>query len=104
MSTADLPQTSQLPSDSKRSLLALLARDLLAAKPGPLSVTDSLGELVIYTLPRDAREQASRALQMASPEELARIRGRASASGDTMSFEEALNLPYDPAEDSNPAR
>jgi hypothetical protein len=104
MSTANLPQTADLPAETKRRLLALLVRDLLSTSPGPLSVTDGLGEVVVYTVPLDARDKAVQAIQCASPEELFEIERRASAAGDAISFDEALNLPFDPGSGPDQSR
>ena len=104
MSTADLPATAHLPFDSKRELLARLARELLAGRVGPISVADSNGELVVYSVPDDARAKAETALRNVSASEAAELRRRSNALEDSFSFEEALSLPPSEAEGSDRSR
>ena len=102
MATAELPPTSHLTFESKRELLAVLARDLLTAKPGPLSVTDTLGEFVVYSVPLNARAIARAALHDATEEYRIELRRRATTVEDSLSFEEVLSLPAQPDGASNP--
>lgn len=83
----------ELSTETKRQLLALLARDLMAASGAPVSVADAAGELVVYSVPADARARAERAMRAASPEYLAELERRASTPEDSMSLEEVLRLP-----------
>jgi hypothetical protein len=92
MSTANLPAIESLSTEAKRQLLARLARDLMAASGEPLSVEDAAGEVVVYTVPADARARAERAMREASPEFLAELRRRAETLEDSFSHEEALRL------------
>ena len=92
MSTADLPVTDTLSVEAKRQLLARLARELLPATGGPLSVRDAAGEVVVYAVPPDARARAERAIREASPEYLAELRRRAATPEQSMSLEEVLQL------------
>ena len=104
MSTADLPATAHLPFDSKRELLARLARELLADKAGPISLADSKGELVVYSVPENARAKAETALRNVSASEASELRRRSNALEDSFSFEEALRLPLSEAEGSDQSR
>ncbi len=87
-----------LPAETKRQLLAMLARDLLPASGAALSVTDAGGEVVVYAIPADARARAERAMREASPEYLAELQRRAATPEDSFSVEEALGLPDSPAD------
>ena len=102
MATAELPPTSHLTFESKRELLALLARDLLTAKPGPLSVTDAIGEFVVYSIPPNARAIARAALHDATEEYRIELHRRATTVEDSLSFEEVLSLPIQPDGASDP--
>ncbi len=81
-----------LSPETKRQLLAMLARDLLTASGTPLSVTDATGEVVVYAIPADARARAERAMREATPERLAELRRRAATPENSFSHEEALKL------------
>jgi hypothetical protein len=99
MSTTNLPAIDGLSTEAKRQLLALLARDLLASSVAPLSVADGAGgEIVVYTVPPDARARAERAMREATPERLAELRRRAATPDNSFSLEEVLRLPDTPAD------
>ena len=93
MTTSDLPAISQLSPEAKRRLFALLARDLLGEKARSFSFQDAVGEVAVYAVPAGARAIAEKALRDASPEQLAELRERAATLNQSMSLEEAMQLP-----------
>ena len=60
MSNSDIPAVDHLSIEAKRQLLAILARDLLRARSGLISVEDAAGEVFVYAIPPDARTRASK--------------------------------------------
>src|SRR5690349_21634649 len=93
MSAANLPSIDSLSVEAKRQLLAQLARDLVSPAGEPLSVRDeTVGEVVVYVVPPDARARAERAMREAAPERLAELQRRAETPEDSFSLEEALGL------------
>ena len=81
-----------LPAETKRQLLAMLARDLLPTSGASLSVSDAAGEVVVYAVPADARARAERAMREATPERLAELQRRAATPENSFSVEELLKL------------
>jgi hypothetical protein len=104
MATADLPPVSHLSVESKRKLLAVLARDLLASSPGPAGVLDAGGGVFVYQVPADARAKAEKAVREATPEQRAEYRRRIATRDQSISFEEALRLPPDPDPEPSQSR
>jgi hypothetical protein len=98
MSPTNLPAIDALSVEAKRQLLAKLARDLLATSTAPLSVEDAAGEVVIYTVPPDARARAERAMREADPARLAELRRRAATPEKSFSVEEVLGAVDSPAD------
>lgn len=92
---------AKLSTDEKRTLLAKLARDLIDKQRGPISVQDAAGELIVYSIPRDARKRAQRAIRDASLDEIAELQRRASTFKNSMSLDEATHLPPDRGPESN---
>lgn len=80
-----------LPAETKRQLLAMLARELMDAS-GAVSVADAAGEVVVYAIPADARARAERAMREATPAYLAELQLRAATPEKSFSHEEALKL------------
>jgi hypothetical protein len=93
MATANLPEITQLSSEEKRQLFAILARDLLHPGRGPLTVEDATGELLLYEVPAESRALAERALREADPTYLAELLERAATTEQSLSLEEAIRLP-----------
>lgn len=95
MTTTELPAIDHLSLESKRSLLAKLARELTAGTFGSISVTDAIGELMVYRVPTNAKKIAEEYARSLTKEEVAELRRRALDTENTFSFEEALNLPWE---------
>jgi hypothetical protein len=92
MSTAELPATDHLSDDAKRRLLARLARELMSRSGATVSVTDAAGEVVVYTIPADARARAERAMREATPEQRAELDRRSTSLDKTFTLEQAKQL------------
>lgn len=80
----------QLPTETKRQLLAALARDLLPPSGAAVTVNDGAGEVTVYVVPPDARARAERAMRAATPERIAELQRRAATPDNSFSVEEVL--------------
>src|SRR6266540_4270471 len=93
MSTIPAPSIVNRPNDEKRKLLAVLVRDLMETEGSPLSVQDAAGDVVVYSVPHNARVSAERAMRAATPEDLALLQRRATDLTGSLSLDEAIHLP-----------
>ena len=93
MSTIPVPPIAELATEEKRRLLAVPVRDLMGTERAPLSVRDDGGDVVVYSVPRNARAPAERAMREATPEELATLQRRATDLTGSLSLDDAIHLP-----------
>ena len=98
----DLTLISQLPQNDKRSLFAMLARELLAAGAGRAEVSDSTGDIILYAVPASARANAERAIRDADPVYLVELHRRATDRSEVMNLDEVLALGGTTDRDSTP--
>jgi hypothetical protein len=91
-----LLEIDRLAPESKRVLLAALARDLMVGQGGQLTVRDADGEMLVVALPAHAKPAAEQARREADPEYVAELHRRAVGPRQTMTFEEVIALRANP--------
>ena len=72
----------ELPSDEKKRLFAGLARHMLEHNHGRLAVRDAAGEMLVYSVPTNARANAEKLLRETEPAALAELHRLAKESRD----------------------
>jgi len=92
MTDTELPAISHLSLETKRALLLRLARELIAEPDGSMSLTDGVGEMMIYRVPSNAKQIAEDYAKSLSEEEWEHLHRLSLDTDNTFSLEEALEI------------